>query len=112
MPAGRGREAEVARLLRENERLRRENEELREALRFLPPRSFLATYSLLVEAVYLTRFPSPEARTHTLRRRGAQIPVRNYRAYRQLRRIDQRLYELGRAIRAHLNGEDEDAPPI
>lgn len=89
---------DIERLRRENERLRRENERLREAMRFLPPESFLSMYGLLVESAYLTRHPRPEARTHYVMRRGSKWPVKNYRAYKELRRIDQRLYELGRKI--------------
>ena len=97
---------EMERLRAENERLRRENERLREALRFLPPEKFLAVYGLLVEAVYLTRLPGPEVNVpHKLRRRGREIPVRNYRAYRFLCRVDQRLYEETARIHRFLVGE-------
>ena len=61
-------------------------------INFLPPESFLVYYSLLVEAVYLTRQPEPEVK-QWIKRSGFRIPVRNYRAYRKLRQIDQRLYE-------------------
>jgi hypothetical protein len=93
-------------LRKENERLRKENERLKEALRFMPPESFLTAYSLLVEAVYLTRMPSPEVQVmHKIRRKGMEIPVRNYRAYRYLRKIDQRLYEEAARIYRFLEGE-------
>jgi len=100
------------RLRAEIERLRRENERLQDALRYLPPESFLVYYSLLVEAVYTTRLPAPEAKTHCLRRWGMVIPVRDYRAYRMLRQVDQSLYRLTHAIREYFSGEvDVDARP-
>jgi len=96
---------DMERLRAENERLRRENERLKEALRFLPPEKFLTAYGLLVEAVYLTRMPGPEVKAlHRLRRRGTEIPVRNYRAYRFLRKVDQRLYEETARIYRFLEG--------
>ena len=73
---------------------------------FLPPESFLRYYSLLVEAVYTTKQPEPEVRTHELRKGGARIPVRNYRAYGELRRIDKRLYQIKQQIMEHLNEEN------
>jgi len=99
-------QAEVECLRRETDRLMRENERLQDALRFLPPQSFLTYYSLLVEAVYTTRFPAPEVK-HFMRRWGLRIPVRDYRAYRMLRQVDQRLYELSHCIRGFLSGEED-----
>ncbi len=93
------------RLERENEMLRRENEKLHDALRFLPPQSFLAYYSLLVEAVFLTRQPEPETKAHKLRRHGAEIPVRNYQAYDMLREVDGQLHRVKRRIIEFLNRE-------
>ena len=73
---------------------------------FLPPRSFLKQYSLLVEAVYLTRQPEPEVK-HWMKRGGVRLPVRNYAAYRRLRQADQKLYEMGSGISSFMNPREE-----
>ena len=64
---------------------------------FLPPRSFVEAYSLLVEHVYLLRL-EPQESPHKMRRRGTTIPVRNYRAYQKLRRTDGKLRDMAREI--------------
>lgn len=71
---------------------------------FLPPESFLRYYSLLVEAVYLTKQPEPEVKTQ-LRRGGVRIPVRNYRALDRLLAMDRRLYNIKREILEYLSEE-------
>jgi len=71
---------------------------------FLPPQFFLEAYSLLVEHVYLSRKPASEGEPlHKLRRRGVTIPVRDYRAYRKLRRVDGELRELAHKILGFLD---------
>jgi len=58
---------------------------------FLPPKTFLKQYSLLVEAVYMTSQPKPEVpddKKHSMMKAGFKLPVRNYRAYKSLRRMD------------------------
>lgn len=84
----------IERLERENERLRDENKRLRDAQRFLPPESFCLYYGLLVEAIYLTKQPEPEVKTHELRRWGSRVPIRNWTAYRFKRRVDKRLSKI------------------
>ena len=69
---------------------------------FLPPRAFLKQYSLLVEAVYLTKQPEPEVK-HWMKRGGAKLPVRNYQAYKALRRIDKWLYRLDSQMSGYMN---------
>ena len=76
------RDKRIERLEAECERLRRELAKKEECMAFLPPESFLSYYALLVEAVYLTKQPEPEVKTHQLRRQGSQIPVRNYKLFR------------------------------
>ena len=76
---------------------------------FLPPRSFLKQYSLLVEAVYLTKQPEPEVK-HWMKRGGSKVPVRNYRAYRSLRRIDKWLYKLDGQIANYFRYPDYEIP--
>lgn len=94
-------------LERENEQLRQANEKKEDALRFLPPESFQVQYSLLVEAVYLTRQPEPEVKpARVMRRQGQEIPVRNYKAYDQLREIDKQLYGIKRRIVEFLSAGD------
>ena len=78
--------------------------ETEDEIYFLPPKDFLAYYSLLVEAVYLTKQVEPEVK-HWIRRGGVKLPVRNYLAYRKLRQVDQRLYELKYGIAQMLNEE-------
>ncbi|MDY6796975.1 MAG: hypothetical protein SWK76_17085 [Actinomycetota bacterium] len=95
----------IARLERENASLREQLERLKDAQRFLPPESFCSYYGLLLEAVYLTKQPEPEVKTHEMRRRGARWPVRNYGAYKKLRKIDQSLYDLKREIYGFLSRE-------
>jgi len=71
--------------------------------RFLPPDSFLEMYDLLVYAVYQASKPTQTTPAkHVIKKGGASIPVRNYAAYRKLRRIDQRMYDLAREIREFL----------
>lgn len=74
---------------------------------FLPPESFLRYYSLLVEAVYMTKQPEPEVRTGEIRKGGMRIPVRNFRAFTELKRVDSRLYGIKRWIVEYLNSEPE-----
>ena len=102
------RDKRIERLEAECERLRRELAKKEECMAFLPPESFLSYYALLVEAVYLTKQPEPEVKTHQLRRQGSQIPVRNYKAYRKLKQVDQALYGLKRSIYGFLNPKDDD----
>lgn len=73
-----------------------------EEVYFLPPRSFLKRYSLLVEATYLTRQPEPEVK-HWMKRGGVKLPVRNYQAYKALRRVDKWLYRLDSQMSSYMN---------
>ncbi|MFA7094814.1 MAG: hypothetical protein WC116_09970 [Thermovirgaceae bacterium] len=93
----------------ENAELRRENERLKEALRLLPPESFLATYSLLYELAYLADGPKPEIRASYRRQGEGKVPIRDFRAHRMKANIDRQLYRLKYQIAQYL--EDEQRIP-
>jgi len=74
---------------------------------FLPPESFLNWYEELVHQVYLHDDGEEQEPRHYLKRRGAKIPVRDYKAYNLLRSVDRQLYEQRRRIERLLTHRDE-----
>ncbi len=105
------RDKRIERLEAECERLRRENERLHETLRFLPPESFLACYSLLYDIAYLSRGPQPEIKASYQKPGEAKIPVRDFRAHRMKRNVDGQLYRLKYQIVQYLENEENVPDP-
>lgn len=88
------RDKRIERLEAECEKLRGELEKKQEATRFLPPESFLSTYSLLHEIAYLSRGPQPEVKGSYQKPGEVRLPIRDFRAHRMKTNIDKQLKRL------------------
>lgn len=107
------RDKHIEALQAENDRLRRDIEKLRECIRFLPPESFLAVYSLLFDVAYLSDGPRPEVRVGYQKVGGTQIPIKDFRAHKMKRRVDDQLYRLKYQIVQYLEkGEEIPEPDV
>ena len=105
------RDKRIERLEAECERLRRELAKKEETLRFLPPESFLACYSLLYDIAYLSRGPQPEVKVSYQKPGEAKIPIRDFRAHRMKRNVDGQLYRLKYQIVQYLEKGEEIPDP-
>lgn len=105
------RDKRIGVLQAENERLRRELEKKEATLRLLPPESFLSTYSLLHEIAYLSRGPQPEVKVSYQKPGEVRLPIRDFRAHRMKRNIDQQLYRLKYQMVSYLESGKEIPDP-
>ncbi len=101
-------EKQIERLEADNKRLQRENDRLKELMRFLPAESFLEEYGLLVEACYLLKRPDPTVKTWEVRKLGPKLPIKNFRAHGELRRVDKVLYRQSHYIAEWFDSQYDD----